>query len=247
MTSGEQDLQSFVHEVRAALRSTLRAIVLYGSAAAGDFVPNTSRYDLLILVDPLGPAELKALSEPVARWHRQGQPLPTLMSSAQLRSSTDAFAIELLDMQQSRRVLYGDDPIAGLVVDLEDLRHHLERELKGNLLRLRQQYLLVRQEPAQMRDLMSESLSTFLVLMRAALRLFEPQVPDCKVDAMQRLAGRIAFSQRPFARIDQLRSGKASIRPSDLDPLFHDYVAAIEAVADGIDRFLHRQESPSHE
>ncbi len=231
--------EQLTEQLQAALPNGLRSVVLYGSAAAGDFVEGASNYNVLVVVDRLTVAELDALSKPAVAWTRDGNHAPMLFTAAELAASADAFPIELLDIQQSHKVLLGDDPVANIVVRPENLRLQLEHELKGKLLTLRQRYLLTRGKPNAVLRLMSESLSTFLVLFRAALRLYQEKVPTKKLDALDELAARITVDPRPFRTIHGLKRGAPL--PADTTPqaLFSEYLAAIERIVDAVDRHLH--------
>src|SRR6187551_1379921 len=129
-----EELVTALHEEMGA---NLQSVVLYGSAAAGDFVPGLSGHDVLIIADRLGASELAALSKTLRSWERSGNPLPQLFTLQELADAADVFPIELLDMQQSRRVLFGFDPLADLKIDMGHYRGQLERELKVRLQLLR--------------------------------------------------------------------------------------------------------------
>src|SRR5262245_11370697 len=96
-------VEQLVNDLQAALGAKLKSVVLYGSAAAGDFVPGVSGHDILIVVEQLAADDLVALTVPLANWEQAGNPLPQLFTPDELNASTDVFPIELLDMQQSRR------------------------------------------------------------------------------------------------------------------------------------------------
>lgn len=231
--------QWFVTQAGQALGERLRSVVLYGSAAAGDFIEGKSLYDLLVVVSPLGIEELDALGGPIRQWAKNGQPLPLLFSPEQLASSADAFAMEFLDMQQSRRLLYGDDPIAGLVIDPSHVRHALERELKGKALALRDQYVIAAGNRRLILDLMLDALPTFLILFRTALRLYEPRVPAAKIDALPSLARHIPFDPQPFLTVQEFLDGRRGTSRVDSLALFRQYLAGIEIVIHHIDQLLH--------
>ena len=44
-------LDELVTQLRAAYRERLASVVLYGSAAGGDHIPNRSDYNVLVLLD----------------------------------------------------------------------------------------------------------------------------------------------------------------------------------------------------
>lgn len=224
-------------QLATALPAGLRSVVLYGSAAAGDFVPGMSNYNLLIVVEPLSVAELDALAGPVAEWIRAGNPHPLVFTPSQLIDSRDAFPIELLDIRQSRRVLWGADLLADLPVKPGDLRLQVERELTGKLLKLRARYLAVAGQEDAVGRLMLQSLSTFLVLFRAALRIYEAAVPDLKIDALHELARHIDFDVQPFERLNQLKGEATTVAAANVNVSFSDYLTAIERVARAINRY----------
>lgn len=232
-------LEEFVQAVSSALPQTLRSIVLFGSAVTGDFVASASRYDLLIVVERLGFGELEALRDSFRQWTRAGHPTPLLLTVEEVRHSTDAFAIEWLDLLQARRVLAGGDPLGGMTIDPAHLRLHLERELKGKLLALREEYVLAQGRRQQTTDLMIHSLSTFLVLSRAALRLYQGEVPAAKLDALRALASHISLDPQPFLVVAALKEGKRRLDAAATQRLFQDYLSAVEAIVSAVDRRLH--------
>jgi predicted nucleotidyltransferase len=237
-TSGDARLQEFVRNIQRALGDKVRSITLFGSAAAGDFIAGTSHYDLLIIVDLLGRAELDAIAPVIRRWHQSGEPLPLLFTPEGLAASADAFALEFLDIRQSRRVLAGADLIAGLQIDQAQARIHLERELRGKALALRDQYVLAAGDSRRLAGLLADSLSSFLSLFRAALRFYQQDVPARKLDAMSLLARHIGFDPQPFLRIEALKERSINPHAYDLDDLFIRYWRSIEQVGDAVDRLV---------
>lgn len=239
------DPEQLTTRLAAALSQKLKCVVLYGSAAAGDFVPGASNYNLLVIVEPLSVVELDAISAPITAWVRNGHPTPLLFTQRLLNESTDAFPIELLDIQQSRRILWGPDLLADLRVDRSHLRRQVERDLTGKLLKLRGRYLLTEGRQDRVNELMLRSLSTFLVLFRAALRLYQDEVPDIKVDALQALAKYIPFDTRPFQRLCELKQLTGESRSNLPDVSFVSYLSAIECVAEAVNQHSHSDRSKS--
>lgn len=221
-------------QLATALGDRLHSVVVYGSAAAGDFVPGVSTYNVLVLAQPLTVTELELISGAMAAWHKAGHPTPLMFTPAQLMASTDAFPIELLDIRQSRQVLHGPDLLAELRVEPGHLRLQVERELTGKLLALRGQYLLAAGRPAQVEQLMLHSASTFLVLFRAALRLFQESVPAVKLEALRALSQHITFDTAPFEKLLELKQQAKAERRATSGVTFASYLAAIESVANAI-------------
>src|SRR5262245_18783704 len=154
--------EQLLSDLREALGSGLKSVVLFGSATAGDFVAGVSGHDVLIVAEKLGFPQLAALAAPLARWTKTGNPQPHLFPAAELATSADVFPIELVDMQQSRQVLAGSDPIAEIQIDMRHYRLQLERDLKTRLLLLRRKYLDCEGRTSELLKLMTASVSTFL-------------------------------------------------------------------------------------
>jgi hypothetical protein len=228
-----------VKNLQAALGTNLKSVVLYGSAVTGDFLPGVSGYDVLIVVERLGAAELKTLAAPLASWQQLGNPLPQLFTELEIAHSADVFPIELLDMQQSRRILFGPDPLAHAKTDMQHYRMQLERELKTRLLLLRRGYLASAPNADQIARLMGASISSFLVLMRAALRLYNDSVPAEKADALLELTKHVPFDPEPLQTVQEMKKNKGQLKVDDVEGLFGKYLDSIEQVVSAVDRHLH--------
>jgi len=109
-----KQLDEFVSRIRPAAGENLQSVILYGSAAAGDFNPEFSNLNLLCLLYETSFAKLSAIAPVVEWWHRQKHPAPLVMTQDELERSADVFSIELLDIQRHHRVLFGDDTLTGL-------------------------------------------------------------------------------------------------------------------------------------
>lgn len=231
--------EDLVTALQEALGPRLKSAVLYGSAVSSDFVPGISGYDLMLVIDPLRAEELCVMSSAVELWTQSGNPTPELFTPDELRRSADVFPIELLDIQQARRVLCGDDPLSDIQVDMQHYRTQLERELKIKLLLLRRKYLTASGEPEHVASLMLASVSTFLVLLRAALRLYNNDVPVEKTKALELLSQRLGLDLAPIAQVADARTSGLPTEPETVEALFGKYLAVIEQVVAAIDKHLH--------
>ena len=138
----DDKIHDFVKRAREAAGTNVESIILFGSAVSGDFHPGLSNLNMLCVLRDCSFAALQALA-PVAKWwEKQKQPPPLCMTRKELERSTDVFTIELLDMQQHHRVLFGEDVVQGLRISMHVHRVQVEYELREKLILLRQQILL---------------------------------------------------------------------------------------------------------
>jgi uncharacterized membrane protein YgcG len=102
----EKQIDEFVSRMKQAAGQNLQSIVLYGSAATGEFQADFSNLNLLCILRETSFSKLSAISPVVEWWHRQKNPAPLIMTQEELEHSTDVFSIEFLDMQHHHRVSF---------------------------------------------------------------------------------------------------------------------------------------------
>lgn len=231
--------EQLTDQLKQACGDTLKAVILYGSAAAGDHAGTRSDYNVLVVTNSLEPSTLDAMAPIAIRWARAGNPTPLLFTEEGLKQSADVFPIELLDMKACHRVLLGEPVLERVEVSAENLRLEIEHELRGKLILLRQQYLLTRGKPGAVLDLMIESVGAFLVLFRATLRLFQEEVPVAKRQALEALGRHLSLDTEAFMTIDDLKRGVLDKKAIDAAIWFKRYLNAVEAGLRAVDAILH--------
>jgi predicted nucleotidyltransferase len=231
----ETQLTELTGKLRAALGDRVVSVILYGSAARQEHHAKFSDLNILCVLREVSPREL-ADSEPVARWWRElGNPAPLLLTPEEVKTSTDCFPIEFHDMLESRRLLYGDDVIAGLQVDRKYYRAQVEYQLRSHLLRLRQKAAGVLSDRGALMKLMLDSVSTFLVLARHAALLSGVESGGRKRDTAAALP-KIDVEAKPFDTLLDIREAKEKAAGADATLLFSQYLKQIEALVRHVDR-----------
>jgi hypothetical protein len=232
-------LDQLVERLRKALGADLVSVVLYGSAAVGDYEENFSDYNVLCVLVQITPAQLGA-TETVFRWWReQGNPAPLLLTENEVRTSTDCFAIEFHDIKEHHRILYGADVVSSLVIDRSFYRAQVEHDLRAKLLRLRQKASGILSDKDVLRRLLADSISTFCVLFRHALILHGAvdgnAAPGRKRDIIERAHERFGIDAAPFNALLDLRAQKS--KPKEIEPeaLLASYLKEIGKVIDAVD------------
>jgi predicted nucleotidyltransferase len=207
--------------------------VLYGSAARGDFIPGRSDINLMLVVEELTPATLRSLGRAFTTWRKQIPEPPLVLGRAEWSRASDAFPIEITDMQLSYQVLRGADPLEGVQVDRTDLRKALEREFRGKLLRLRQGYATYAPDPAALGSLGLQSAATILVLLRGVLTTVGRPVPTEGVDLASSAASLIGFDPEHLLHVVRHRSDREWRCAA---PEFENYMSAVEQTARFVDQ-----------
>jgi len=232
----EKLLNELVGRLRKTYGDRLISVILYGSAAAGDYSGQFSDLNIFSVLGEITPRELGE-AEPIFRWWRgKGNPSPLLMSELEARTSTDCFPIEFHDMKERRRVLYGRDVIEDVEIDNSFYRAQVEYQLRAKLLRLRQKGAGVMQDKDLLLKLLADSVSTFCVLSRHALRLHGIDAKFRKREIVEQAREHFGIDAAPFLSLLDLRDGK--VKPKALKPveLFDGYMQQIHVIIDAVDR-----------
>ncbi len=234
----EKQINEFVSRLRQAAGENLQAVLLYGSAASGEFHPEFSNLNLLCILREMSFGELTAMAPAVEWWSRQKHHAPLVLTREKLKRSADVFSIELLDMQQNHRVLFGEDVLSELRVPMHLHRAQLEYELREKVILLRQRLLAAAGNKGRLWDLLLSSFSAFTTLFRHALIALGDTAPPSKQEAIRALSTRIRFDPSAFLQLLDIREHKAERKQFDVADVFTRYLAAIQQVTAALDTML---------
>lgn len=232
----ESKIQEFVKRCREAGGSNVESIILFGSAVSGDFHPGLSDLNLLCVLGDSSFRALQALARVVRWWNGQKQPSPLCMTHLELRRSTDVFTIELLDMVQHHRVLFGEDVLRGLQISTQLHRVQVEYELREKLILLRQHMLSAGENESRLWDVVLHSVPSFATLFRHALIVLGGEAPPARLDAVQELAKRVGMDGSSIYQALEVRERKTNPKSLDVNDLCARYLAAIEKVTTAVDQ-----------
>lgn len=237
----EGKLKELVSRLKEAAGKNLESVVLYGSAAAGNYRSGASDLNLLCTMVTMNVHELQLLA-PVVRWWTQEQkePPPLFFLTEQLRQSTDVFAIESLDLQRWHRVLYGIDPVAGLEVPMNLHRVQVERDLRLLLMRLRQHVLLAGKNEIEYTTVLRQSISTAITLLRHTLIAFGEEPPRDPSALFERIFETTGAEALAFQTIYEHREGRGLEK--DSFAVYDQYIHALDKVIIALDAAVPKRE-----
>ena len=230
-------LEELVRQLQLAYGEGLRSVVLYGSAVAGEHNPKKSDYNVLVIVDSLPLARLRAVAAVSRAWAEDGNPPPMTFTLNEWKSSSDIFPMEYADILERHRVLYGDPPFDGIKVSPADLRLQVEQQTMGKLLQLRQATMGAGGDSKRQLDVLEKSLSTLMVIFRGIARLVG-QVPSQDYEELtQSLARRAGFAADPFVRVIRHTRGTEKISREGAAGILEGYLAAMERLVAYLNEF----------
>src|ERR1700681_4306450 len=206
MLSTDTKLNELVSRLKEVSSANLQSVILYGSAARGGYHPDHSDLNVLCVLGSLSVEELSRVA-PVVRWWvvEQEEPAPLFFTAEELRQSADVFSIELRDMQDSRRVLFGADLIDGLRVPVNLHRVQVEHELRTVLLKLRNSYFSAPGNAQELTPILRKSFSSVLALLRHVIIAFGEEPPAALRDIIKRATALTHSDASAFETILRLR------------------------------------------
>ncbi len=228
-------LNGFVTDLGRALRDNVVAIVLFGDAVRGGRDARRRAHDILLLLEDAAPHRLRPIGPTIAQWVKSGEPPPLIFSRRGWHASSDVFPIEMEDMREAHRVLWGADPFAGVTTTAADLRRELEREIRGKLLQLRSEYAAAEADGKALGELLAASVGTFFVLFRAILRATGATPPAEPAALARATADAAGLDAGAFDWAVQRVTGGKPQALQAYDEIGARYVDAIEQLAEFVD------------
>ena len=225
----------FVSRIRAAAGENVLSVILYGSAAEGEFHQEYSDLNLLCVLRDASFASIARVFDVLDWWRKKRLPPPLLLTFEELLTSTDVFSIEFIDMKQRYRVLFGDDVLKKLNVPMVLHRFQLEYELREKLLLLRQHLVVAGNNEKQSWEVMLHSLSSFTTLFRHVLLELGAEGRKHSRDAVTELSARLNFEASPFLQLMDVRAGKLDRKQLRVSDVAAQYLSAIEKVTAAVD------------
>ncbi len=234
----EQHFADFIDDLKQTHSDNLVSVILYGSAAAGDFITRESDYNILIVLEKIAPSDLRNAHACMREWNRLGHPVPVYFTREEMKNAADVFPIEFHFMEQARKVLFGEDVLAHVVISDKYLRHQTEFELRSNLVKLRRRYIHASTNAESLANLMVGSLASFSSVFRAVLLMMGKVPPVKKHDIVRETIRELGLQKEAFEKLFEIRknSVNADLNETSANELFTEYLYQIERVIHAVDK-----------
>ncbi|NVB36462.1 hypothetical protein G6O69_01370 [Pseudenhygromyxa sp. WMMC2535] len=209
-----KELQEAVSFAGVALDDALEAALLIGPAVHADRSDRALNPELLLVVSGLEIAPMTALAEAMHPFARKGLRFRTV-TTEELRDGLDVYALEIAEWKRHHIVLHGDDPLAALEPAASDLRHEIERSVRGVNRRVRNRVLQGMADHARDLDpVLVVAFEHLLVAARHAMHLAKVDVPPRERELLEAFSRWLGLESDPSASLfARLRAGDRGRRP----------------------------------
>jgi len=223
----------FTERLKDIYADDLISVILYGSAASGEFIDKHSNLNLLVILKDTDLGNLKKSSSLINKFSKVSA---LFLTESYVLCSIDIFPIEFLDMQENYFVLYGKDILKEINIDTRNLRFQCEQELKVRLINLRQLYLSINKDTVALRNLLFKSFTSILHISRNVLRLKGKKPAYKKEEILKEMAREFRIDKDVWGRILKARALEIKLSNKDIEQLFINFTREVENIVDIVDK-----------
>ncbi len=245
MTSGEimeaprpatiQDrLAHWCEELREAVGEQLVSIVLYGGLAKGEYTPDSSDVNVMIVLNQVDLGTLDKVAPIIQSGLRDFRLASMLLGERDLRRSSEVFPVKFLDMHRHHRVLWGKDLLSDLTISRDYVRLRCAQEITNLLLRLRQFYVQRAHRPELIESTLTKAISSFLAALNTLTELKTGQAESDKSSIIE-AAEKIGLDAQPLRDVLALKRGELKPNTEELKRLYDLFMVTVQRAAELVD------------
>ena len=224
----------FTERLKHIYGDDLISVILYGSAASGEFTDKHSNINLLVVLNDTSFLKLDKVKHIINK--PKFRILNTLFFTEDyIRNSTDVFPIEFLDMKENYSVLQGKDVLKDLEIATGNLRFQCEQELKVKLINLKQLYLRIGKDKFALQNLLFKSFTSTLHILRNVLRLKGKTPSYLKLEVLKDLSLEFKIDINVWEKILSGKNRKVKLGAENLEALFICFVEDLEKIVNAVD------------
>lgn len=225
-------VDDFVEQLRLKLGGNLKSAALYGSAVSGEHINRRSDINVLIILNSADLKSLRAVAD-VKKRIRFNKINPLVFTEGHLNTSSDTFPMEFLDIKEKYALLFGKDYLADLRIDLSNLRHQCEWELKSKIIQMQKFYMNSGARNISCGAFLLKSLPSFLVVFKNILRLKNIAAAD-RADILNKIAAEFNLDIDLLNYLWQARLGNFKI--GNAHRAFEKFLSELGRLSDAVDK-----------
>jgi hypothetical protein len=169
------------------------------------------------------------------KYGKKGIAAPLVTTPEYVRSSLDSFPIEFHDFKLIHRTVYGEDILAGLMIQNQPLRLQCEREIKTKIIGLRQGYISTLGKKEDLAGLLIRSFTGSMPLFRAIIALLGKEPPVPRKEVISVFSRSVQVDEGTLQTMLRLKAGTLKASDQELRSLFERYYMVLETTGKIID------------
>ena len=234
--SPDEIFQQFTSDYKNIFGDELISIILFGSAARGEYIHKRSDLNFLITLSDSGIQQLKRAFSLIPKWRKKKVSTPLFLTKQYIQTALDSYPIEFLSMKQYHQVVFGEDVLSSIEIQPEHLRLQCERELRGKLIHLRQEYLNTGGKSRRIKNLLRFSLPAFISIFSALLYIKQADNPKSKKEIFESTAEIFGLDKAVFDKVLKLQANKTKFTKEEITQSLEQYINQIEKLTTIVDQ-----------
>jgi predicted nucleotidyltransferase len=194
-------LQGLQGELVRSLGDNLVALLVFGSAARGEYREETSDVDLVVVVKEATAAALEAMANPLQVARSAARIEAMVLVAEEIPRAADVFPLFYDDLRSSHVVLHGVDPFSSLEIADHHRRLRIEQELRESAIRLRRAVIDAGGSPRHLTGVIERKIKQIRGPMRALLGLHGKRVGVALSEVMEASGAHYKIDVAPFFRV----------------------------------------------
>ncbi|MCJ7663317.1 MAG: nucleotidyltransferase domain-containing protein [Desulfobacterales bacterium] len=216
----EKLLQDWAKKLKQELGNNLASVILYGSAARGEYIRARSDLNLMLVFKKLDLEHISKVSQLMSRKVRKQLPQLVFWTEEELEHAWDVFPLEFEDIKENHQCLVGKDLFNKRKIDKKRLRYEIEFELRSKLVSMRDTWLTSNRDKYELEMFLIKAGNSFDYLIRKAAMV---------------LGKKLAMPWDVFEKIKKLKKKEIRLRRGELQDLFRQLHETVESVIRKID------------
>ncbi|HVX62901.1 MAG TPA: hypothetical protein VHC19_19935 [Pirellulales bacterium] len=223
-----EPIRRYAEHVRKHAGEKALSLTLFGAIASGTFDAGKQAAANVLVLDAVDLEVLKRLAAEGHKFGNLGIAAPLVMTPDFIRASLDTFPLELLEIQQRRLVLFGEDMFAALQFHREHVRLQCERELKTLMMGIRQGLIASAGKDKSLGAIAAQAAGGLARILRGLLWLHDVKEPKPAAELAPEISKIVG---RPLPGIRGALSAPELVGWGELQKLYED-VEALGQFAD---------------
>ena len=226
-----------VKSYKEVFNDHILSVSIYGSAITDDFNSQTSNINAAIILKDLKLKNLIPAKNVVAKLNKKRVASPLFLSKEYIDSSLDTFPIEFLDIKSNHKTILGEDYFEKLTIQNKYLRLQAERELKGKLLILRLAFIENIGNRNLIANIVKNSVSSIIPVLKAILVLKDEQIPTRKIDLIDQSETLLLTDLTRIYQALSYKTKKFDLKGDNMVEFFEEYINTIDNLSEIVDKF----------
>lgn len=227
--------EGFVNSLKNIYEDDLLSVILYGSAASGEFSNRYSNINLLVVLKDCSLNNLSKSSSLINKY-RFRNIQPVFVSLESIKNTCDVFPIEFIDMQENHLTLIGNDVLKDFSIGQGRLKFQCEQELKSRLINIKRLYIKKYKDKRALKNVLIKLFISIIHILRNVIRWKGKNPVYLKQDFIIQISKEFPIDLSVWEKILSVRNNQLLLDETEILGLFENFVGDLEKICAGIDK-----------